>query len=102
MIYIFWTCKDREEAKRIASALLENRWIACASILSAVESIYRWQGKIEEGRESKVILKTRKEHFERICAFIQKEGSYEVPEIAELKAERSNPLYLQWLLDETS
>lgn len=101
MIYIFWTCRDREEAKKIARSLLDKRLIACASIWPEVESIYRWEGKIEEGKEAKVILKTEARHFEAICQLIRKEGSYEVPEISQIQVTKANPQYASWLRQET-
>lgn len=101
MIYIFWTCRDAEEAKRVARVLLEKRLIACASILPQAESLFRWEGKIEEAREAKVIMKTRKELFEQAAEVIRKLGSYETPEIVEVEAGRANPAYLDWLMKET-
>lgn len=97
MIYIFWSAEDSKEAKRIVSALLEKRLIACASILPQVESIYRWEGKVENSIEAKVILKTKEEFFEPILHFIEKEGSYDVPEVSLVKVEKGNPSYLDWL-----
>ncbi len=101
MIYIFWTCRDAKEAKSIIHSLLDKKWIACASLLPPITSIYRWEGKVEEATEVKVILKTKAAHFEAICALIHKEGSYEVPEIAALKAEKVDPFYASWLTKET-
>lgn len=101
MIYIFWTCRSREEAKKIVYLLLEQHLIACASILPEVESIYRWEGKIEEGKEVKVILKTQSKLFDPICALIREKGSYEVPEISQLDAVKCNPQYLSWVMEET-
>ena len=57
IVYIFWTCRDKEEAKKIIHGLLHQQLIACASIFPEVESIYRWEGRIEESREVKVILR---------------------------------------------
>src|SRR5262245_44847326 len=102
MIYIFWTCKSIEEAKTIIHHLLDLCLIACASVLPEVESIYRWEGKIEEGKEAKVILKTQAKHFEAICHVIQKMGSYEVPEISQVDVTKANPDYFSWVLKETS
>jgi periplasmic divalent cation tolerance protein len=102
MIYIFWTCAHREEARKVIDELLEKRLIACASILPEVESFFRWKGKIERTLETKAILKSRPEHFEKIRSVILEKGSYEVPEIAALNAETVNPSYLQWVWDETS
>jgi periplasmic divalent cation tolerance protein len=101
MIYIFWTCQSREEAKKIVRLLLDQRLIACASLLPEVESLYRWKGKVEEGREVKVILKTQAKYFEPICAVIGQHGSYEVPEIAQVEVGMCNPRYLAWVMDET-
>jgi periplasmic divalent cation tolerance protein len=101
MIYIFWTCRSREEAKKIIQHLLDGHLIACASILAEVESIYRWEGKIEEGKEAKVILKTQAKLFDAICAAIREKGSYEVPEISAIEVARCNPQYLSWVMAET-
>ena len=97
MIYIFWTCANSDEAKKIARGLLEKKLIACASIIPGVESIYRWEGNIEESQEVKVILKTKKERFADIRDYILKHGSYQVPEISAVKVEIANPKYLEWL-----
>jgi periplasmic divalent cation tolerance protein len=100
MNYIFWTCRDSAEAKRIARLLLEKNLIACASLIPQVESLYRWKGKIEEGKEVKVILKTQKEHFAAICDCILREGSYEVPEIVQIDTSRVYAPYAAWLKEE--
>lgn len=101
MIYIFWTCRDIVEAKAIIHALLDRRLIACASILPEVESIYRWEEKIEESKETKVIMKTQELHFDAIQHYIQANCTYKVPEILQLAISRGNPAYLKWVTDET-
>lgn len=100
MIYIVWACANLEEGKKISRALLEKRYIACASFLPAVESIYRWEGKIEESKEVKVLLKTKIEFFNEIKDYILKHGSYQVPEISAISVEIANPTYLNWLEEE--
>jgi periplasmic divalent cation tolerance protein len=102
VIYVFWTCRDRQEAKEIVRGLLDLRLIACASLFPEVESIYRWEGKIEEGREIKVILKTTAVHFDQIRSYIQARCSYEVPEILQVNIGNGNPSYLSWVIRETS
>ncbi len=71
LIYVFWTCQDKQEAKKIIRALLDQRLIACASILPEIESIYRWEGKVEESQETKVILKTMSKHFNAIQSYTE-------------------------------
>jgi periplasmic divalent cation tolerance protein len=101
MIYIFWTCRNKEEAKKIISGLIDKNLVACASIFPEIESIYRWEGKIEHGNEVKVILKTQAKHFDPICKYILEHGSYEVPEILQVDVPKGNPKYLEWVLQET-
>lgn len=102
MIYVLWTCRNREEAREIARALLERRLIACASLLPEVGALYRWKGKIEEGKEIKVFFKTRASHFEVVRDYILQNSSYEVPEIVEIEISRGNARYLAWVEEETT
>lgn len=102
MIYIFWSCRNKTEAKQIIHALLNKKLIACASILPEVESIYRWEGVIEEGSEVKVILKTLARHFEAVQHVIQTQCSYEVPEIVQVAVAQGNARYLAWVAHETA
>ena len=99
-ILILWTCKDSDEAHRIAKELLEQRLVACASILPRVESFFHWQGKIEHAQECKVFLKTVRRHFVSIRDYILGHCSYEIPEIIELEIKQGNPAYLTWLQSE--
>ncbi len=101
MIYIFWTCKEKEEARQVILGLLGKRLIACASILPEVESLYLWKGKIETSKEVKVILKTQGKHFDPICKYIVENGSYEVPEVLQVDVLQGNPQYLAWVKEET-
>ena len=101
MIYVFWSCPNKEEAKRVVVGLLDKRLIACASMIPGVTSVYRWKEKVEEGEEIKVVLKTQAPHFDAICKYIVENGSYEVPEIVQIDVARSNPKYLSWVKEET-
>ena len=97
MIYIFWSCKDQEEARKIICELLNLHLIACASFFSQVQSLYFWKGEIEESSEIKVILKTEKRLFEPVRAFIKNHCSYEIPEIVSVDIAQIEPSYLSWL-----
>ncbi len=101
IVYLFWTCRDKSEAKKIIYGLLEKHFIACASIFPEVESIYRWEGKIEEGREVKVILKTVASNFDAIRNHILSQCSYEVPEIVQINIADGHLPYLSWVIEET-
>ncbi|MCI5053038.1 MAG: divalent-cation tolerance protein CutA [Simkaniaceae bacterium] len=97
MIYLFWTCAQEKEANAIIHELLEKKLIACASVIPNVTSHYWWEGKIESSSEVKVILKSRKEHFDAIDALIHKRGSYDVAELCAITPTEVSENYLQWL-----
>jgi len=96
-IQIQWTCASIEEAKKIAKELVKKKWVACANILPQVESLYIWEGAIQEDKEVKVFFKTKEEFFPRIRDFIIEHASYDVPEIAQTQVTDANPDYVQWL-----
>ncbi len=81
---------------------MKKRFIACASIFPEVDSIYRWEGKIEESREVKVIFKTLPHHFDLIRKHILSQCSYEVPEILQVDIADGHLPYLLWVIKETS
>ena len=91
------TFPDAETARRISNQLVSERFAACANILSAVESIYRWKEKIETGSETLVLFKLSED---RQSAFQEKLRSlhpYEVPEIITVPVSSGLPDYLDWV-----
>ena len=102
VILVYTTAPDEKAAKEISGALLEKRLIACANISQPHVSLYRWQGKIEEGREVAMILKTREELFDRVKEEILKLHSYECPCIVQIPVEGGHAAFLDWIKSETS
>ena len=98
---IFVTAGSAEEAGRIGRALVEERLVACANVVPAVRSIYRWEGRIADEAECLLILKTRSERFADVEARVRSLHSYRVPEIVALDATQVSTPYLEWLLRET-
>ena len=99
--YIFWTSANLDEAKKIAHLLLSEKLIACASIIPHVISLFEWKGKIEEANEVKVLLKTKKVHYDAIRTIIQNHTSYDVPEIIFIAWDGVNQSYLDWIASST-
>lgn len=96
-IVILVTCADAAEAERVALALLERRWVACASIGAPVRSLYPWKGERAESAEVPLLLKTRATRFDDVAAEIQRLHSYEVPEILALPVVAGSAAYLGWM-----
>jgi periplasmic divalent cation tolerance protein len=92
------TCTSATEARRIARAVVEARLAACVNILpGAVESIYRWKGKVESARERIILIKTSRRRLAKLRAEIERLHSYDVPEFIALPIAQGSPKYLAWL-----
>ena len=100
MIQIQWTCATLEEARQVIRLLLENRLVACATIIPQVESHYRWEGAVENSTEVKVYLKTEEHRFADVEQMIRKHCSYKVPEIISFKALAVSHPYEKWVFEE--
>lgn len=101
-IVVFMTAANREEAARLAEMLVGAKLAACVQILPEMESVYRWQGKIERQEEVLLIAKTTAGKFEdlerEVCAL----HSYEVPEIVAFPIKSGHGPYVKWLKDSVS
>jgi periplasmic divalent cation tolerance protein len=100
-IQVFISCQDRIEAKKLVETLLADQIIACAQILPAVESFYRWQGQIAHDRECLLLLKTQQRHFADIEQVVNKLHSYDVPEIIAVPLVDGSTKYLKWIDEQT-
>ncbi len=100
-LLVFTTLPSAEKAAELAKALVEERLAACANLLPAIRSIYRWQGKLQDENEVLVLLKTRAEHLERLKLRILELHPYEVPEVLAVPVEAGYQPYLDWLAGET-
>jgi periplasmic divalent cation tolerance protein len=96
-IVVLATCSSQEEAAKIARHLLDLRLAACVQLLPAIQSLYRWQGAIEESTETLLFIKTSRPLFERLQAEIARHHSYSTPEIVALPIIDGAPGYLAWL-----
>lgn len=96
-VVVLITAKDKREADRIARALVKNRLAACVNIIAGLRSIFRWQGKLEEAKETLLLVKSRKEKFAKIVELVKAMHSYEVPEIIAIPIAEGFKPYLDWI-----
>ena len=96
---VLTTASSRDEAKRIAKVLVEERLAACVNLVGGVESIYRWQGKVEEATEVLLLIKTNVEKLEALETEVRRLHSYEVPEFLIFEINEGSAAYLKWLDD---
>jgi periplasmic divalent cation tolerance protein len=99
--FCYMTAGSRDEALRIARALVEERLAACANLLEGMTSVYRWQGRIEEDDEVVLIAKTRDDLVDRLVERVKALHSYDCPCVVALPITDGNPEFIAWIGAET-
>jgi periplasmic divalent cation tolerance protein len=94
---VFTTAGSEEEARKIARALVDRRLAASVNRDPQIESIYRWQGKVDESREWLLLIKTSAALFPAVRDAIRELHSYDLPECIALNIADGNKEYLKWL-----
>jgi periplasmic divalent cation tolerance protein len=97
VVLAFSTFPDVESARRIARELVTESFAACANVIPKIESIYRWQGKIEQGDETLVLFKTTAARFAAFEEKLKSLHPYDVPEIICTPIASGWPHYLEWV-----
>ncbi|HEY0726487.1 MAG TPA: divalent-cation tolerance protein CutA [Pyrinomonadaceae bacterium] len=98
-IVVFMTAASGEEATRLADLLVGAHLAACVQILPEMESVYRWEGKIERQSEILLIAKTTTAKFAELEREVRALHSYETPEIVAVPMVAGSSPYLAWLFD---
>src|SRR5205085_5277326 len=96
-IVVFMTASSGEEAARLAEMLVGAHLAACVQILPEMESVYRWQGKIERQSDVLLLAKTTVDKFEELEREVRALHSYEKPEIIAVPVTAGSAPYLEWL-----
>jgi len=91
------TAGSEDEARNIAHHLVEHHLAACVNLVPQIESIYRWQGKIESSQEWLLLIKTTAEKFPAVRDAIRELHSYELPECIAISVEDGSADYLEWI-----
>jgi periplasmic divalent cation tolerance protein len=94
---ILITCANKKEARKIARELIRAKLAACVNIVDKVESIFRWQGRVERAREVLLVVKSSKSKLSALIKAVRKIHSYQVPEIIALPIIAGYRPYLEWI-----
>lgn len=95
------TAPDAATAETIATALVEERLVACVNVQAGITSYYRWEGKVEKDEEHLLIIKTRRDMFTAVETRVTDLHPYDVPEVIALPINMGSRKYLDWIDDST-
>lgn len=91
------TTPNEETAKKIAKDLITSKRAACVNIIPNIQSIYEWEGQINEDTEYLLMIKTTTENVPDLTTFVRENHPYSVAEVISVKIENGNPPYLDWI-----
>ncbi|MFF0496622.1 divalent-cation tolerance protein CutA [Nocardia aobensis] len=95
------TASDPEFLAGLVRELVEAGYVACGNIVPGIRSIYRWDGAVQDDRESLAILHTRRSRVDDILAFLKDKHPDETPQVIATEAVQTHPGYRDWVLDST-
>jgi periplasmic divalent cation tolerance protein len=101
VLVIFVTAENQEDAVRIGEEMVKAKLAACANIISGIQSIYRWKGKVVKGQEVLLMLKSTKSRYSALEKAIKGIHNYETPEIIALPVQEGLDRYIGWVRSET-
>lgn len=100
-IVVLVTTSSKDEATAIGKTLVEERLVACVNIVPEVRSLFTWEEKTQDERETLLILKSRFSLLERLTERVKSLHSYSVPEVIALPIIGGSADYLRWLREST-
>ena len=97
---VYVTTKDKDEARTIGRHLVQSRLAACVNIIDGMNSIYIWDGKVQDDQETVMIAKTTENLVPEIIEAVKAQHSYECPCIVVLPIKGGNAAFLEWISDQ--
>ncbi len=101
ILLVMTNVPDAATAQSIARALVDAKLAACVNILPAVQSVYRWQGVVEQASEVTLLIKTTQQRYPQLQRAIVAAHPYDVPEVIAWPLSDGYPPYLHWVIAET-
>jgi periplasmic divalent cation tolerance protein len=99
-IQVITTIGSKDQADKLAQALVARRLAACVQVAGPITSTYHWQGKIETSQEWTCLIKSLESKYTALEAAIRELHPYEVPEILATRVVAGSKDYLDWVAAE--
>ncbi len=97
LLLVLVTFPDADKARQIGTIMVESQLAACVNLVPGVESLYRWEGKVETSQEVLAIFKTTPGAWPVFEQRLRALHPYEVPEIVALAPEKVSEAYAEWV-----
>ena len=98
---VLCTCPEGDAAERLARTLVDEGLAACVNRLPGVTSTFRWQGRVEEERETLLLVKSTTARLAELQERIKALHPYELPEVIAVPVQDGLPAYLDWVIQST-
>ncbi|KKR79333.1 MAG: CutA1 divalent ion tolerance protein [Candidatus Nomurabacteria bacterium GW2011_GWA2_40_9] len=101
MVFIYTTCADMNEAKKLGTLIIDKKFGVCVDYWS-VHSMYHFDGKLKEISQVMLLITTLESKLEDVNVLISSHHSYATPLIAGVDVRRMNRAYKEWMTKELS
>ena len=98
--WVYMTAGSKDEAVAVGEALIEAGLAACVNIIDNMNSIFMWEGKVEQDTETVLIAKTTAERVPELVEKVKSVHSYECPCIVSLPITDGNPAFIDWIAEQ--
>jgi periplasmic divalent cation tolerance protein len=99
-LVVLTTLGSEDQARALVRALVEQRLVACGTLLPGAKSLYRWEGSLTEESEVVVLLKTDASRWDELVSAVDRAHPYAVPELLAIPVERGLERYVSWMTGE--
>ena len=96
--FVYMTAGSKEEARSLGKMLVQSKLAACVNIIDGMNSIYLWDGEIQDDTEVILIAKTKTDLVQELIDKVREHHSYECPCIVSLPVSAGNPAFLEWIV----
>jgi periplasmic divalent cation tolerance protein len=100
-VVVLTTLPADADGEAFGRTLVDERLAACVNLLAAMESVYRWEGRVERETERQIIIKTSRDRLATLWDRVRELHPYEVPEFIVLQVADGNDAYLRWIGEST-
>lgn len=100
-VIVMTTLPADADVATFAHTLVETRLAACVNVLPGMESVYRWEGRVEQERERQLVIKTSRHRLPALWDRVREIHPYDVPEFVVLPIVDGNDAYLRWVGEST-